>query len=57
MENPTQPPYSLDIARSDYHLFQLMANGLAEQHCHSYEDAKKCVHSWITFQRSIQMLP
>ncbi|GBM67457.1 hypothetical protein AVEN_124053-1 [Araneus ventricosus] len=34
------PPYSPDIATSDYHLFRTMAHGLAEQHCHSYEDAK-----------------
>ena len=26
------PPYSLDIAPSDYYLFRSMANGLAEQH-------------------------
>ena len=35
--------YSPDIALSDYHLFQSMAHGLAEQHFHSYEDAKKWV--------------
>ena len=28
------------IALSDYHLFQSMAHGLAQQHLHSYEDAK-----------------
>jgi len=35
------PPYTLDIAPSDYHLFRLMAHGLAKQHFHSYENAKK----------------
>lgn len=39
------PPYSLDIASSDYHLFRSMTKGLAEQHFHSYEDAKKWVDS------------
>jgi len=40
-----------DIAPSDYYLFRLMAYGLAEQHFHSYEDAKK----WIldNFKRHI----
>ena len=33
--------YSPDIAPSDYHLFRSMAHGLAEQHFHSYEGAKK----------------
>jgi len=40
-------PYSPDIAPSDYHLFRSIAHGLAEQHFHSYEDAKKWVDSWI----------
>lgn len=57
------PPYSPDIAPSDYHLFRSMAHGLAEQRFHSYEDAKKWVDSWIAskdvsfFRRGIQMLP
>ena len=52
-------PYSSDIALSDYHLFWSMA----EQHFHSYEDAKKWVSSWLAskdmsfFQHGIQMLP
>ena len=34
--------YSPDIALSNYHLFWLMAYGLAEQHWqHCYEDVKK----------------
>ena len=37
----TNPLYSLDIAPSDYHLFRSMANGLAEQRFHSYDDTKK----------------
>jgi len=57
------PPYSPDIAPSDYHLFRSMAHGLAEQHFHSYEEAKEWIDSWIVskdvsfFRRGIQMLP
>ncbi|CAK9812396.1 Mariner Mos1 transposase [Anthophora quadrimaculata] len=57
------PPYSPDIAPSDYYLFRSMTHGLAEQHFTSYEDTKKWVDSWIAskdllfFQRGIQMLP
>ena len=57
------PPYSPDIAPSDYHLFRSMTHGLAEQHFTSYEDTKKWVDSWIAskdvsfFRRGIQMLP
>jgi len=56
------PPYSSDIAPSDCHLFRLMAHGLAEQHFHSYEKAKKWVDFWIAskdvsfFLPDIQML-
>jgi len=32
------PPYSLDVAPSDYHLFRSMAHGLADQHFRSYEE-------------------
>ncbi|GBO09232.1 Mariner Mos1 transposase [Araneus ventricosus] len=35
------PPYSPDLAPSDYHLFRSMAHDLDEQHFHSHEDAKK----------------
>ena len=57
------PPYSPDIAPSDYYLFRSMTHGLAEQHFTSYEDTKKWVDSWIAskdvsfFRRGIQMLP
>jgi len=37
----SHPPYSLDIAPSDYHLFLSMVHCLTEQHFHSYEDAKQ----------------
>ena len=35
------PPYSPDIAPSDYYLFWSMAHGLADQQFHSYEDIEK----------------
>ncbi|GBP49870.1 Mariner Mos1 transposase [Eumeta japonica] len=53
------PPYSPDVAPLDYHLFRLMAHGLADQHLQSYEEVK----NWIAskddqfFQRGIHTLP
>ena len=41
------PPYSPDVAPSDYQLFRSMAHCLAEQHFTSYEEAKNWVDSWI----------
>ena len=41
------PPYSLDIAPSDYYLFRWMAYGLADQHFRSYEDIEKWLDSQI----------
>jgi len=57
------PPYSPDIAPSDYYLFRSMTHGLSEQHFTSYEDTKNWVDSWIAskdeafFRRGIRMLP
>ena len=34
------PPYSPDIAPTDYHLFRSMTHSLAEQHFHSYKETK-----------------
>ena len=42
-----RPPYSPDIAPSDYHLFRLMAHGLADQQFRSYEDIEKWLDSCI----------
>ena len=36
-----QPPYSPDVAPSDYHLLRSMAHSLAHQHFRSYEEVKK----------------
>lgn len=41
------PPYSPDLAPSDYHLFRSMAHGLSEQRFTSYEDTKNWVDLWI----------
>ena len=57
------PPYSLDIAPSDFHLFRSMTHDLSEQHFTSYENTKNRVDLWITlkdevfFRRGIRMLP
>ena len=59
----SHPPYSPDIAPSDYYLFRSMAHGLSEQHFTSYEDTQNWVDSWIAskdeafFRRGIHMLP
>ena len=41
------PPYSADIAPSDYYLFRSMAHGLVDQQFRSYEDMEKWLDSWI----------
>ena len=41
------PPYSPDIAPSDYYLFWSMTHGLADQQFCSYEDIEKWLDSWI----------
>ena len=57
------PPYSPDIAPSDFHLFRSMAHGLADQRFYSYEEAKIWIDSWIAskdmsfFRRGIHILP
>ena len=59
------PPYSPDIAPSNYHyqhLFRSMTHGLFEQHFTSYDDTKNCIDDWIAskdeafFRRGIHML-
>lgn len=41
------PPFSPDVAPSDYHLFRAMTRDLAEQHFTCYDDVKSWVDSWI----------
>jgi len=60
------PPYSPNIAPSDYHLFRSMAHGLAltSTFLRSYEEVKNwAIHTWIAskdeqfFRRGIRTLP
>lgn len=57
------PPYSPDLAPSDYHLFSSMAHALAEQHFKSYEDVEKWLSEWFAakeekfFWKGIHNLP
>lgn len=45
------PPYSPDIAPSDYYLFRSMTHDLADQHFRSYEETKKWLDSWLAGKR------
>ena len=62
-EVPTHPPYSPDIAPSDYYLFRSMAHRLADQQFRSYGDIKKWLDSWIAskdehfYRNGIRALP
>ncbi|KAL6253754.1 hypothetical protein P5V15_015558 [Pogonomyrmex californicus] len=41
------PPYSLDLAPSDYHLFASMGHALAEQHFSNFEEVGKWLDEWF----------
>lgn len=57
------PPYSPDIAPSDYHLFRSMQSALTEQKFNKVQDIEKWVDRWIAskdpefFSRGIHLLP
>ena len=57
------PPYSPDIAPSDYYLFRSMAHDLADQQFRSYGDIEKRLDSWIAsedehfYRNGIRALP
>ncbi|KAG5307583.1 MOS1T transposase, partial [Pseudoatta argentina] len=57
----SHPPYSPDVAPSDYHLLRSMAHDLANQHFRIYEEVKNWIDSWIAskddqfFRRGICM--
>jgi len=57
------PPYSPDIAPSDYYLFRSMASALSEERFRSYEEIKNWLDNWIAskqadfYQRGIRVLP
>ncbi|GFU25221.1 mariner Mos1 transposase [Trichonephila clavipes] len=43
----SHPPYSLDLAPSDYHLFASMGHALAEQHFSNFEEVGKWLDEWF----------
>ena len=43
------PPYSPDLAPSDFHLFGPMKDGLCGKHCSSYDAIIQAVKQWATF--------
>ncbi|UYV75351.1 hypothetical protein LAZ67_12003595 [Cordylochernes scorpioides] len=57
------PPYSPDIAPSDYYRFRSMQHGLTDQHFSNYDEVKKWIDEWITtkepafFRDGIRQLP
>ena len=62
MGDLTHPPYSPEVAPSDYHLFRTKAHGLANEHFSSYEEVKNWIDTWIDskdeeiFRHGIRML-
>lgn len=57
------PPYSPDLAPSDYHLFSSMSSSLKDQHFKTYQDVKKWLDEWFAskskkfFEYGIHALP
>jgi histone-lysine N-methyltransferase SETMAR len=57
------PPYSPDLAPSDYHLFASLGHALGEQRFANFEEAKKWLDSWFAskpkkfFEEGIRKLP
>ena len=57
------PPYSPDLAPSDFHLFTSMQHDLSSREFKKYEDAQEWVEKWFGeknqnfFRRGIQKLP
>jgi hypothetical protein len=41
------PPYRLDLAQSDYHLFAKMKGWLATQHFHNNKELMDGVNNWM----------
>ena len=44
------PPYSTDLAPSDFHLFPQLKKSLRGNHFQSSEDVKDAVHQWVRQQ-------
>lgn len=57
------PPYSPDIAPTDYHLFRSLQNHLNNQGFHSLEDVQKCLDTFFAgktekfYEKGIMTLP
>ncbi|EFN89975.1 Histone-lysine N-methyltransferase SETMAR, partial [Harpegnathos saltator] len=57
------PPYSPDLASSDYHLFRSIAHGLAGQHLANFEEVQNWLDEWFRskdssfYRRDIHVLP
>ena len=46
----THPPYSPDLAPSDYHLFGPLKEGVRGQHFTSDQEVKHAVRNWLKMQ-------
>ena len=46
----THPPYSPDLAPSDYHLFGPLKEGVRGQHFTSDQEVKNTVRKWLKVQ-------
>ena len=44
------PPYSPDLAPSDYHLLSAMGHELSEKHFRTYEELENWVSTWFSTQ-------
>ncbi|EFN76871.1 Histone-lysine N-methyltransferase SETMAR, partial [Harpegnathos saltator] len=58
----SHPPYSPDLAPSDYHLFASMGHALTEQYFADFEEVKKWLDEWVRkekqfFWNGIHKLP
>ncbi|EFN85811.1 Histone-lysine N-methyltransferase SETMAR, partial [Harpegnathos saltator] len=57
------PPYSLDLAPSNYYSFRTMAHGLAGQHLANFEEVQNWLDEWFRskdasfYRRGIHVLP
>lgn len=57
------PPYSPDIAPSDYYLFRSMEHSLADQQFHNHQEVQKWMEDWLAakppsfFRDGIRKLP
>jgi histone-lysine N-methyltransferase SETMAR len=50
MNPPPPPPYSPDLAPSDFHLFLRLKKFLSSQRFNNDEDVKRAVQKWLSSQ-------